>query len=113
MTCPSDVAYLCHYADKTPDKLAVIAGDEKITYGELWRLVRGFACYLKQQTGLQKGDIVLAKATQTADYVVLYYGGKSQRYGERECRMERQADIKFGYLQHRGKICRRSGRREI
>lgn len=74
MTFPSDVEYICHYASETPDKLAVIAGKTKITYRELWRLVRGFACYLKRQTGLQKGDIVLAKATQTADYPVLYYG---------------------------------------
>lgn len=74
MTYPSDVAYICHYAAETPDKPAVIAGSTTITYSELWRLVRGFACYLKRQVGLCKGDIVLAKATQTADYAVLYYG---------------------------------------
>lgn len=70
----SVVEYICHYANETPDVPAVIAGGSAITYRELWRLVRGFACYLRQKAGVNRGDIVLVKASQTVEYVIEYYG---------------------------------------
>lgn len=74
MAFASMVEYICHYAETTPEVPAVIAGDTNMTYRELWRLTRGFACYLKNEAGVQKGDVVLVKASQTAEYAVEYYG---------------------------------------
>lgn len=70
----TDVAYLQHYAQITPNTFAVIVNGQSITYLELWKLVCGFAEYLRREIHLQNGNVVLVKATQTLDYVVLYYG---------------------------------------
>ena len=61
------------YARKTPDKPAVITGKLSLTYRELWKYAQGYAQYLLSN-GMKKGDIVLLKASQTADYVVQYLG---------------------------------------
>lgn len=74
MAYASVLEYICHYAKETPDVPAVIAGGSTATYGELWKLIKGFARYLIQEIGLQKGDIVLVKASSTVEYVVEYYG---------------------------------------
>ena len=73
MVFASDVEYIYYYACKSPLAPAVIVNGEITTYRELWEMVCRFACYLKKQFGLCKGDIVLAKATQSLDYVILYY----------------------------------------
>lgn len=73
MTYASIVEYVSHYAQERPETPAVIVGDRVTTYRELWRLVRGFAYYLQKIVGVRKGDIVLAKASQTTDYMVLYF----------------------------------------
>ena len=43
----SIVKALAKYAEERPDRVAVIANDNKITYGELWKEVQGFAAYIK------------------------------------------------------------------
>lgn len=63
------------YAQETPDRVAVITqgGGVETTYRELYSLAGGYAEYL-HGNGLGKGDIVVAKASQTLDYVVIYLG---------------------------------------
>ncbi len=61
------------YAQETPDKPAVITGKLTLTYRELWQYAQGYAQYLISG-GMEKGDIVLLKASQTAEYVVQYLG---------------------------------------
>ena len=58
---------------ETPEKPAVITGKLSLTYRELWQYARGYARYLISN-GMKKGDVVLLKASQTAEYVVQYLG---------------------------------------
>ncbi|MBE7005072.1 MAG: acyl--CoA ligase [Ruminococcaceae bacterium] len=60
-------------ADRFPEKHAIITLGESITYGELDRLIGGYASYLKAK-GVGRGDIVLARAAQTIEFAVLYFG---------------------------------------
>ena len=54
-----------------PDKVAVIADNREVCYGELFRLVSGY-CHFLWSIGVKKGDIVIVKASQTTEYVVAY-----------------------------------------
>lgn len=74
MEFDSVVEYIRYYAETSPDALAVIAGDKRLTYRRLWRLVRGFAHYLRQEADIKKGDVVLVQASQAVEYVLEYYG---------------------------------------
>ncbi len=65
--------WVAAYAQETPDKPAVITGKISLTYRELWKYAQGYAQYLISG-GIKKGDIVLLKASQTAEYVVQYLG---------------------------------------
>lgn len=60
-------------ADRKPDTVAVIAERQEITYGELWKEVRGFAAYL-QSCGLEKGSRIIVKAKHSIWYVVACFG---------------------------------------
>lgn len=65
--------YLEKYAVQVPERTAIIVKDTYTTYGELWRLVRGFARYLVCECGVKKGDRVVVKTMQTLDYAVAYF----------------------------------------
>ena len=65
--------YVESYAKETPNKLAIITGKLSLTYGELWKYATGYARYLVN-SGVKKGDIIVLRATQTAEYVVQYLG---------------------------------------
>ena len=65
--------WVSDYALETPDKPAVITGKLSLTYRELWKYAQGYAQYLLTN-GMKKGDIVLLKASQTAEFVVQYLG---------------------------------------
>lgn len=67
----SVIEYVSHYAAETPDKAAVVTAERQLTYRQLFQLVRGYAQYLKNE-GVKKGNIVVARASQNIDYVVLY-----------------------------------------
>lgn len=64
--------YLQKYAVEVPERTAVIVKDAYTSYGELWRLTRGFACFLAAR-GVCRGDRVVVKTMQTLDYVVAYF----------------------------------------
>ncbi len=67
----SVVKYVSEYAATTPEKVAVIADSQETTYRELFELVRGY-CNCLKKAGVKKGNIVVAKASQKLDFVVLY-----------------------------------------
>ena len=57
----SIVAALAKYAQERPGTVAVIANDNKITYGELWQEVQGFASYINS-LGFEKGSRIIVKS---------------------------------------------------
>ena len=54
------------HALATPEKIAVICSGVETSYGQLFRLVRGYSCFLKNE-GVKKGDIIVTKASQNLD----------------------------------------------
>lgn len=66
-------AYVSAYAKETPDKPAVIVNGTATNYKQLYDLVCGYASFLVQ-SGLKKGDVVVAKSSQTLAYVITYLG---------------------------------------
>lgn len=69
----SIVQALCLHAKETPSRVAVIADDEKITYGELWKEVQGFAEFLRKQ-GFEKGSRITVKAAPSIWFAVSCFG---------------------------------------
>ena len=69
----SVIESVARFAEKTPDKIAVISEQKRITYKELFRCASGYAKFLKA-SGLKKGGVVVLKANQTVDYAVQYLG---------------------------------------
>lgn len=67
------VEHLCVHAAEEPDKPAVVTPGGCLSYQKLYRLVCGYAAYLKK-AGLKKGEVVVVRAGQTLDYVVCYFG---------------------------------------
>jgi acyl-CoA synthetase (AMP-forming)/AMP-acid ligase II len=55
----SIVSAVAHFANERPDRVAVIANDVKITYGELWKEIRGFANFIKKQNLPEKSRIIV------------------------------------------------------
>lgn len=60
-----------HYARLTPDKAAVIAGNETLSYASLWKRIQEKAGQLKQD-GLKEGEPYVFVTTQDAGFVVTY-----------------------------------------
>ena len=50
---------ICQIALRSPDKIAVIAGNLNVSYKELWRHVLKSAFYFKQILKLEQGSRVL------------------------------------------------------
>ena len=65
----SDIAA---HAVKTPDKIALVAGAERVTYSRLMSLIIGAADYLRS-LGLRTGDRILLSAQKEPEFVYLYY----------------------------------------
>ncbi|MBO4416155.1 MAG: acyl--CoA ligase [Lachnospiraceae bacterium] len=69
----SIVEALSIFANERPDRTAVIADDEQITYAELWKEVQGFAEYLKK-LGFPKGSRITVKAEHSIWFAVSCFG---------------------------------------
>ncbi len=67
----SIIQYVSEYAKSQADKIAVITKEEQATYADLYQMVNNYASYL-QSAGVKKGDVIVARATQSLSYVVLY-----------------------------------------
>ena len=65
----SIVEELAKNASRNSEKIAVIADEQMIDYGELWREIQGFSNYLKNMD-IQKGDRIVVKSSHTISYVV-------------------------------------------
>jgi len=73
MTSLSLAAVLAEPARRTPDKLALVEGDARIGYAELWRDARCYAAALTAR-GVRPGSRVGLLAPNVADFVRAYYG---------------------------------------
>ncbi|ROR89660.1 long-chain-fatty-acid--CoA ligase [Nocardioides aurantiacus] len=73
MTVLSLASILAESARRTPDRVAVVEGEARVTYAALWRdaLVRAAAL---QQRGLGAGARVAILAPNVTDFVRTYYG---------------------------------------
>lgn len=70
--CQTVVEYIKYYASITPNKVAVVDRNGRTTYSDLWKYIVGFHNYLKR-LNIQKGDIVVAQASQNLAYVIAYF----------------------------------------
>ena len=64
--------YLERNARLYPDKVAIIQGEEKVSYSTLWNWVSAWAEMLLRQ-GLRPGKAMVIRASQTIDYLVTYF----------------------------------------
>ena len=69
----SIVESVAKVAAAKPDIVAIIAEEQKITYAELWREVRGFAAYIRS-LGLEKGSRIAVKSKHSIWFVVACFG---------------------------------------
>jgi len=57
-----------------PDRVALIAGDERVTYAQLWQRCQLAAANLRSRFELQKGDRIILAASASMDFVYAYFG---------------------------------------
>ncbi len=65
---------ICQIALRSPDKIAVIAGNLNVSYKELWRHVLKSAFYFKQILKLEQGSRVLLSADKNIEFIYSYLG---------------------------------------
>lgn len=63
--------YLYVHATETPEKVAVVVGNQETNYRTLYEKAYRYHEYLKK-AGVSKGDIVVTRASQNLNYVVTY-----------------------------------------
>lgn len=56
-----------------PEKTAVIAQDRTVSYGSLWKMIRGMAVLFREK-GLTEGQRVILEAHHTVEFLVMCYG---------------------------------------
>jgi long-chain acyl-CoA synthetase len=64
---------LAEAARRYPDKVAVVDGDLRVTYAQLWREARAYAAGLSE-LGVRPGDTVALLAPNVVDFPRAYYG---------------------------------------
>lgn len=70
---PSLCEKLHHYSLERPQHTAVSDETRELSYFELWQNISGFAGWLLDR-GLKKGEPVLCQATNSAEFLISYYG---------------------------------------
>ena len=73
MTVLSVASILAESARRVPEKVAVVEGDQRTTYADLWRDARRCATALAER-GLGPGSRVALLAPNVTDFVRAYYG---------------------------------------
>ncbi len=73
MTTLSLATVLAESARRSPDKVALVQGDLRLGYAELWREARSYGAALAGR-GVRPGDRVALVAPNVADFVRAYYG---------------------------------------
>ncbi len=61
-------------AQRQADKIALIAGEEQVTYQQLWERCLLAATNVRQKFNLQKGDRVILAAAANIDFIYAYFG---------------------------------------
>ena len=69
-TLPEHVARI---ARETPDRIAIVDGERRVDYAQLWAYAQGFAARLREQ-GLQEGDRVAILLPNRIEAAVACYG---------------------------------------
>ena len=64
---------MIEHASITPDKIALVEGERRVTYARLATLTRAAAVYL-QSIGLRQGDRIMLLANKELEFVYLYFG---------------------------------------
>ena len=62
-----------NHSEKTPEKIALIEGDQQVTYSQLWQKIEQAADTLLQE-GYVKGDRIILQASKELDFVYRYFG---------------------------------------
>ena len=73
MTSLSLATVLAESARRYPDKIAVVDGDQRVSYRDLWAKARAYGAAL-QQLGVRPGDAVALQIPNVVDFPVAYYG---------------------------------------
>ena len=69
----SIVRSIYEHSVANPDKVAVIAADDTVSYSTLWKLAVGVSHYLKK-AGIKVGDRVIVEADHTVEFMACCYG---------------------------------------
>ena len=57
-----------------PDNVALIAGNERVTYSQLWRRCLLASTNVRRKYGLKKGDRIILAAAANIDFIYAYFG---------------------------------------
>ncbi|MGN7202536.1 long-chain-fatty-acid--CoA ligase [Arthrobacter sp. SAFR-044] len=68
----SVAAILAESAQRTPDSIALVVGEDQVSYGDLWRQTRGYAGALRAR-GIGPGDAVAVLIPNVPDFARVYY----------------------------------------
>lgn len=61
-------------ATRRPDHIALIAGEEQVTYAQLWERCLLAAANVRRKYGLKKGDRIILAASANIDFIYAYFG---------------------------------------
>ena len=61
-------------ANTQPNYIALIAGDERVTYAQLWERCLLAATNVKRKYGLKQGDRIILSASANIDFIYAYFG---------------------------------------
>jgi acyl-CoA synthetase (AMP-forming)/AMP-acid ligase II len=56
-----------------PDSVALIAGDERVTYTQLWECCLLSSTNVRRKYGLKKGDRIIPAAAANIDFIYAYF----------------------------------------
>lgn len=68
----SVAAVLAESAKRTPDRIALVVGEDHVSYGDLWRQTRAYAGALRAR-GIGPGDAVAVLIPNVPDFARVYY----------------------------------------
>ncbi|MFF2346931.1 long-chain fatty acid--CoA ligase [Pseudarthrobacter sp. NPDC058119] len=68
----SVAAILAESAKRTPDSIALVVGEDQVSYGDLWRQTRAYAGALRAR-GVGPGDAVAVLIPNVPDFARVYY----------------------------------------
>ena len=67
------VKRIADIAEQTPEKIALIFGDESISYGVLFKRILTAAFFI-QNKGIKRGDCIALPASKNVDFIYYYFG---------------------------------------